>query len=54
MVWQVGENNVYIYIATNPSGSSFWDVVIHFVNGGLVPVIVSVNCRCSVLSAFDC
>ncbi len=56
MVWQGGENNLAISEWTDVylSGRSFWDIVGYFVNGGLVPVIVSVNCRCSVLSAFDC
>ncbi|RDX42090.1 hypothetical protein OH76DRAFT_1411472 [Lentinus brumalis] len=41
VVWQGGENNLDIYMATEESmsGRSFWVVVGYFVNGGLVPVI---------------
>ncbi|TFK81873.1 hypothetical protein K466DRAFT_604133 [Polyporus arcularius HHB13444] len=41
VVWQGGENNENIIVATDDSLSrrSFWKVMGYFVNGGLVPVI---------------
>ncbi len=57
MVFQGGEDNHDIFNATNLNlngGPSFWDIVGQFSKGALVPVIVSVNRRCSVLSAFVC
>ena len=47
VVWQVGLNDHSVYQTQNQplgGGATFWSVAGYFVDGGLVPVIVSLSC----------